>query len=280
MLDPQYNNQKEALDSQLANQGITRGSEAYNKAEDSYARQRDFAYGQARDSAITGGNDYAQQQFGMGLSNAGLNNSARNNLFGEGLSNVGLGNSAYQQGFGNEQSALGFNNAANQLNFNNNINAGQFGNQANQQQLAQMLQLRNQPLNELSAIRSGSQVQTPQFQGTPTQTSNPTDIAGLFQNQYNGQLAGYNANTSSNNAAIGALGNIAASYFAASDERVKENIESVGTTHEGHNLYKYNYKGSTMPQMGVMAQELMQTRPDAVKQTPGGLFMVDYSKVH
>jgi hypothetical protein len=78
MLDPQYAQQGEQLSAQLASQGIVQGSEAYNNAMNNFQRQKDFAYGQARNSAVTGGNDLANQQFGQGLSNAQLNNSAEN----------------------------------------------------------------------------------------------------------------------------------------------------------------------------------------------------------
>jgi len=76
MLDPQYQQQQEQLTAQLAAQGITQGSDAYNNAMNNFARQRDFAYGQARDSAVTQGNDLANQQFSQGLSSAQLKNSA------------------------------------------------------------------------------------------------------------------------------------------------------------------------------------------------------------
>lgn len=85
MLDPQYQQQGEQLASQLASQGITQGSEAYNNAMNNFSRQKDFAYSQARNSAVTAGNDLANQQFGQGLQSAQLNNSANtqglNNLF-------------------------------------------------------------------------------------------------------------------------------------------------------------------------------------------------------
>jgi len=76
MLDPQYQQQEEQLRAQLANQGITQGSEAYNNAMDNFSRQKDFAYSQARNSAVTAGNDLANQQFGQGVQSAQLNNSA------------------------------------------------------------------------------------------------------------------------------------------------------------------------------------------------------------
>lgn len=67
LLDPQYQQQQQQLTSQLANQGITFGSQAYNTAMDNFARQRDSAYGGARDSSIAQGNTLANQLFGQNL---------------------------------------------------------------------------------------------------------------------------------------------------------------------------------------------------------------------
>ena len=54
-LDPQFQQGQSGLDAQLAAQGITQGSDAYNNAQNNFARQKEFAYGQARDAAIAGG---------------------------------------------------------------------------------------------------------------------------------------------------------------------------------------------------------------------------------
>lgn len=67
LLDPQYQQQQSALQSQLFNQGVAQGSQAWNQAMDSFARQRDYAYGNARDSSINQGNTYANQLFGQNL---------------------------------------------------------------------------------------------------------------------------------------------------------------------------------------------------------------------
>lgn len=66
-LDPQYQQQQNELISRLANQGVTMGSQAYTTAMDNFARQRDSAYGNARDSSINQGNQFANQLFGQGL---------------------------------------------------------------------------------------------------------------------------------------------------------------------------------------------------------------------
>jgi endosialidase-like protein len=62
-----------------------------------------------------------------------------------------------------------------------------------------------------------------------------------------------------------------------SDERLKEFIEPVGELYDGTNVYRYNYIGDPTPRIGVMAQEVEKTRPDAVVEI-GGWKAVDYSK--
>jgi hypothetical protein len=52
--DKNFGDQRKALESQLANQGITQGSEAYNNAFDQYNQNRNKAYETATNDAITG----------------------------------------------------------------------------------------------------------------------------------------------------------------------------------------------------------------------------------
>jgi hypothetical protein len=60
-----------------------------------------------------------------------------------------------------------------------------------------------------------------------------------------------------------------------SDERLKENVEQVGKTNDGQNIYRYNYKGDPRSQIGLIAQEVAQEHPEAVGQRDGYL-TVDY----
>lgn len=64
-LDPQWNQAKEQLDSKLANQGITLGSEAYNNENNNFARQKQSAYDTAQNNAILQGPQNAQQLFSL-----------------------------------------------------------------------------------------------------------------------------------------------------------------------------------------------------------------------
>lgn len=76
---------------------------------------------------------------------------------------------------------------------------------------------------------------------------------------------------------IGSMGGFAAMF---SDERLKENIERVGSTDDGQNIYAYNYKSDPLKRrtLGLMAQEVAEKRPEAVGVHPSGFLMVDYGK--
>lgn len=64
-LDPQWNQSKTALDSQLQNQGIMAGSDAYNQAENNFSLQKQSAYDTAQNNAILQGPQNAQQLFAL-----------------------------------------------------------------------------------------------------------------------------------------------------------------------------------------------------------------------
>lgn len=71
--------------------------------------------------------------------------------------------------------------------------------------------------------------------------------------------------------------------WALSDERLKEGIEPIGILHNGTNIYRYRFKGSPKTEIGVLAQEVERTRPEAVVDIGlwrGGpsVKMVDYAK--
>lgn len=75
------------------------------------------------------------------------------------------------------------------------------------QQLQMQLEARNNVLNALSSLRTGAQVQAPQFGQTPSgATVNPAPVAQSLYNNYQGALGQYGANVASSNATMGALG--------------------------------------------------------------------------
>ena len=66
-VEPRLQRQQASLENQLANQGITRGSEAWNAAMQDAAAQRENVYGQAQNAAYTAGLTGAQQAYQQGL---------------------------------------------------------------------------------------------------------------------------------------------------------------------------------------------------------------------
>lgn len=64
-----------------------------------------------------------------------------------------------------------------------------------------------------------------------------------------------------------------------SDERLKDDIEQIGELFDGSPLYRFRYlwDDPEMTRIGLMAQDVEQTNPDAVHEI-GGLKAVDYGK--
>jgi hypothetical protein len=61
-----------------------------------------------------------------------------------------------------------------------------------------------------------------------------------------------------------------------SDSRLKTNIARVGTTVFGLPLYRFSYLGSDKRFTGVMAQDVLAVRPDAVSRDAAGFYRVNY----
>lgn len=128
-LNPDLDAQQAALDTKLANQGLTAGSEGWGTGQQQFAKQRNDA--------------------NIGAQLAGA--QVQNQFFNQAL-------------------------------------------QGNQATLAQRAYIRSLPLNELNALRSGSQVQNPTFStpGQQGQTSGP-DLMGAANSQYSNALNQTNA---------------------------------------------------------------------------------------
>jgi hypothetical protein len=158
------------------------------------------------------------------------------------------------------------------------------GQQARQTALQEQAYLRNEPLNTLSAVRTGAQVQGPQFVNSATQaTTAGPDILGAAQMGYNAQMGDFNAKQAAQanlNQGLFSLGGAA----LMSDIRAKENIKAIGVMDNGLTLYSFEYKDEVKSHplagdgihVGVMAQEVEQVFPYAVKTLDDGYKVVDY----
>ena len=94
------------------------------------------------------------------------------------------------------------------------------------------------------------------------------------ENAYNQARSAAKAQTMSTVGQLASSAIIAYAIFA-SDRRMKENIEQIGVSNSGINIYEFNYKGSDDRYQGVMADEV----PWAVVERSVGYNMVDYNKV-
>ena len=274
---------------------------------------QNFAQGQAANAA---GNQAVGQNFGQGLAAQQAQNAASQQLYNQYMGVQGLQNQAVnqnqqaalaqyqaqlggqQQGFGqnvtqqnlsnqaiaqNQQAALQQQQAAlaaqNQQ-YNQLLQGAQFGNTAQQQSLQQQLALRNQPLNEIAGLMSGSQIQMPQFQGyqganvagTPI-FAGATAAGQSAMDQYGIQSANVNAQNAGLYGMLGTAGGLAGKAFF-SDRRLKSNIERIGTHPLGIGVYEYNIFDRR--ERGVMADEVEAVMPEAVVLHQNGYKMVDY----
>lgn len=172
------------------------------------------------------------------------------------------------------------------------VTAANLANQARQQGFGELAYQRNEPLNTLNAVRSGSQVTAPQFVNTPVQT--PTagaDILGAVNAKYANEMSGYNAQQAAQSNLTGGLmglgGSLGGAYILASamsDPRTKENVKAIGVMDNGLTLYSFEYKDEFKDHdlaghgvhVGVMADEVEQVFPYAVRTLDDGYKVVDY----
>jgi hypothetical protein len=200
------------------------------------------------------------------------------------LGNVAQSNQALQQNYANQLAAQQQNNQALQQMFANQQSGASLSNQAQQQAYNQALAQYNMPLNTLSALRTGAQVQNPSFVNAPQQaTTSGADILGASQMGYNAQMGDFNQQQAAQqNFNQGLMGLGGAGIMAFSDIRMKENIKQIHWMPNGLPVYRFEYKPEFKDIaghgqfVGVMAQEVEMVRPDAVITNANGYKMVNY----
>jgi hypothetical protein len=142
---------------------------------------------------------------------------------------------------------------------------------------------RNQPLNEISALMSGSQVSQPNWLNTPSSQIPTTDVAGLINQNFNQQMQVNQQQSQNANQLIGGILGLGAGALKLSDEREKKNIDRVGTVfafnedaaREKLPIYAYEYKNDPAGarHVGPMAQDVEEIDPKAVKNIDGRKYL-------
>ncbi len=143
------------------------------------------------------------------------------------------------------------------------------------QAFSEALAQRNQPLNEIIGLMSGTQIQNPNatFAQTPQSSVAGVDYTGLVNQKYQGELQQYNAG-------MGALGGLfggVASIF--SDRRLKKDIKRIGTLENGLPWYEFRYvwdEDESPVKYGVMSDEVREIRPHAIEVDASGYDKVKY----
>ena len=125
----------------------------------------------------------------------------------------------------------------------------------------------NQPINQITALLSGSQVSNPNVNMAQPAQIATTDNAGLINANYNQRYQGVADANANKSALLGGLfdaaGAVGSAGITASDARLKSDIVRTGEIN-GLGVYEYRYLGSARPQVGLMAQEVIKTKPHAV----------------
>jgi hypothetical protein len=291
---PEHQQAQAGLESQLANMGLTRGSEAWNREMQRIGDQQS----RERFNAMEIGGQEMQRLFGMGmqgrqqgwneLMGAGqFQNAAQQQAFnqqmGANAQNYGMAQSAGAQNFAQQA-------AAGQQNFNQEAQAAQFQNQMRAQQMQEAQALRNMPLNELNALRSGSQVVAPNFeQFNQSRSAGGVDYSGAANNQYNAAMDAFNAKQQGISGAMGGLFSLGSAalgnpmglsgLFSLSDGRVKKDVRVLFTLPNGIEVCSYRMIGKEHHELGVIAQQVKEIMPDAVQEGKDGLLRVNYDLV-
>lgn len=144
------------------------------------------------------------------------------------------------------------------------------------QAVNELLTERNQPLNEITALLSGAQVNQPNWINTPSSNVANTNYAEEVGRKYQADLAGWQAKQAQKQAILGGLFSLGSAMI--SDRRAKKDIREVGATFDGQAVYAFKYKGGGPMQLGLMADEVERRAPEAVTRHPSGLKQVNYER--
>jgi len=260
-LNPQLGMERARYEQQLSDQGIRYGSEAYTNAMRNYSTQAN----DARLAVIGQAGEEQQRMNDMAAQRAGFQNAAQQQQYNQLSGRAQFYNTAAAQRLNQAQSIY---NAANT---------------SRQQWVNEQFGLRNQPINEITALLSGSQVDSPSFVNANMPTIPTTDIAGIIGKNYDQQLANNKQTSDFWGGVIGGGSNILASYMR-SDRNVKRDVERMGTvfadaqdgTEKKLPIYRYSYKDDPTDTRftGPMAQDVEKIEPRAVRKF-GGVRHID-----
>ena len=100
------------------------------------------------------------------------------------------------------------------------------------------------------------------------------------------EIAAQSKGSSGSSGIWSAIGQIGAAFITKSDQRLKDNIEHFDTLPSGIDMYTWTWNeeakrigADKYPPIGVIAQEIQKTHPEAVVTGDHGYLMVNYGKI-
>ena len=201
-LDPQWDQQGGDLEAKLVAQGLRPGDPAYQREMENFGRAKTDAYDQAQYGAIMGGGEEAQRQYGM-----------QSDRYGQDL-NAALSTQGYNSNLTNQM--YNANQAYNQQDFGNAMSSANYQNALRQQDIAEGGQERMWALNEMNALLSGQQVQSPNAPAfNSSGVAAPVNFSQAANQQYSGALDAYSADQGASNSFMSGLASLAGTGASA-----------------------------------------------------------------
>ena len=205
LLQPEFTQQRESLEQNLADRGIPITSQGYNDAVNRLetqqgeqlsrlAQQATLAAGQESDRLVNQSRQARAQEFGERAATGEFGLAAQGQGFSQAAANAQLANAARQDTIANQ------------------LLSNQIANQQRQRDIAERTALRGQNFNELAALLGGPQVQQASFFAPGA-----IDTQGAFGAQMAAQQNAFNQAQASRSADLGGLfglaGNLGAAYL-------------------------------------------------------------------
>jgi hypothetical protein len=205
LLQPEFTQQRESLEQNLADRGIPITSQGYNDAVNRLetqqgeqlsrlAQQATLAAGQESDRLVNQARQARAQEFGERAAAGEFGLARQGQGFSQAAANAQLANAARQDTIANQ------------------LLSNQIANQQRQRDIAERTALRSQNFNELAALLGGPQVQQASFFAPGA-----IDTQGAFGAQMAAQQNAFNQAQASRSADLGGLfglaGNLGAAYL-------------------------------------------------------------------
>src|SRR3990167_4194630 len=264
-LQPQIERERGQLETQLRNQGLVAGGEAYGNSMTIQNQRENDLLSQAALQGINLDLSANQQGFGQAMAQGQFGNQGLAQNQQAALAQQAAQNAAQQQGFGQQFGVQGLQNQA----------IGQNQGAALQQQQAQNAAIGQGFNQQLQGGQFGNQAQQ---QAAQQQAQYNQGLYGLGVGQYNQGLSTLGQLGSAGMGLYGAMNSPWAGLSGLfSDRRLKSNIVRTGTHSLGIGIYEYDIFGRR--ERGVMAAEVLTVRPEAVMTHPSGYLMVDYGRL-